>query len=92
MNITILILPWVHIIFLGLYGWDLCLKLTVLLEWLKVLIKNDLRHLEQEMYKCIFLIKIKLQLCNMAEKSDVRLTVKIRHAIYLNESMTDRLL
>ena len=41
-----------------LYGWDIifnCLKLSFLLGWLAAL-KLKLRHLEQEIYKCIFLI------------------------------------
>ena len=44
--------------------------------------KNDLRHLEQEIYKLMYIsyncLIIMLQLCNMAEKSDVRLTVELR--------------
>ena len=49
--------------------------------------KNNLRHLEQEIYKCMFLIVRNVTtLQHGSEKRCELAVVKIRHAIYLTES------
>ena len=49
--------------------------------------KNNLRHLEQGIYKCVFLIVRNVTTLQHGSEKWCELTVvKIRHAIYLTES------
>ena len=63
-------------------GWDLCSKLIFYLDgWQHS--KNNLGHLEQEMYKCIFVIVRNVTTLQHGSKTWCELNVvKIRHAIY----------